>query len=169
MNVTVNREGKIYESRYEEGGKIAQPLKEVGNTNKTGTIVSFLPDSKIFKDLKFNSSIIEERIRESAFLYKGLKVVFINEITNEKKIFESKTGISEYVEFINDGKTKISNVCYFEGKALGIEVEIALQYTTSSSEVIISFANSVKTREGGSHEAAFKTNLTEVINNCARK
>jgi topoisomerase-4 subunit B len=169
LNVTVMREGKICEAKYVNGGKIIQPLKEIGTTNKTGTIVHFLPDPKIFRGLIYNSTTIEERIRESAFLYKNLKIIFVNENTNEKKIFESQSGISEYVTFINQGKTALHPVYYVENKSNQIEVEIALQYTTGNSEIIISFANSVKTREGGSHETSFKANLTEAINICARK
>jgi topoisomerase-4 subunit B len=114
--------------------------------------------------------MIKERIRETSFLYKNLKIVFSNEIENELITFVSQNGISEYVEFVNDGKNPLHKVAYFEGKTFdNIEVEIALQYTNSSSEIIISFANSVKTREGGSHETSFKSTLTETINEYARK
>jgi topoisomerase-4 subunit B len=169
MTVEVSRDGILSQAKYAEGGKIIQPLRQIGKSAKTGTCVHFMPDSKIFHELKFNAATVEERIRESSYLYKNLKIIFIDENTDTKKIFESQTGISEYVEFINDGKTDINKVAYFEGKAHQIEVEIALQYTTSNSEIIISFANSVKTKEGGSHETSFKTSLTEVINYCARK
>jgi len=167
MNVTVCRDGEECESRYVNGGTIIQPLKKIGTSNKTGTKVSFLPDPKIFKDLKFNSSVILERIRETTYLFKNLRILFLDENTNESCTLTSANGISEYVDFINDGKTAINKTIYFEGKEHGIEVEIALQYTTSSSEIMISFANSVKTREGGSHETGFKTALTEIINQCA--
>jgi topoisomerase-4 subunit B len=169
MEVTTKYNGTVSQSRYENGGEIVQPLKQIGTTNSTGLTVSFLPDKKIFKDVKFNHSIIEERVKETSFLYKGLKIIFKNEINDEEKIFESKTGIIEYVEFINEGKTKLHDTIYFEGKNNGIEVEVALQYTTGVSETIVSFANSVKTKEGGSHETAFKSCITEVINSCARK
>jgi topoisomerase-4 subunit B len=169
MVVEVSRDGLLSQSKYEDGGKIVQPLQTIGKSFKTGTTVHFMPDTKIFKELRFNPSIVEERIRESSYLYKNLKIVFNDENTDTHKTFESKTGIGEYVEFINDGKSAINNVAYFEGKSHQIEVEVALQYTTSNSEIIISFANSVKTREGGSHETSFKTALTEVINYCARK
>jgi topoisomerase-4 subunit B len=171
MTVIVKRDGKISESKYEDGGNIVQPNKVIGTTNRTGTTVMFKADSNIFKSIVYNPSTIKERIRETAYLYKGVKIVFENENDGENITFVSERGISEYVEFINDGKTALNKVAYFEGKSIGdnIEAEIALQYTTSSSEVIISFANSVKTREGGSHETAFKTSLTESINEYARK
>jgi topoisomerase-4 subunit B len=169
MEVEVCREGKLIQSKYKDGGMIIQASKEIGKSNKVGTRVHFLPDKKIFKNLIFNPSVIEERIRESAFLYKGLKINFIVEATDETKVFESKNGISEYVEYINEGKTILHPVIYINGQDAKIEVEIALQYTTSNSEILVSFANSVKTREGGSHEIAFKSNLTEAVNVCARK
>ncbi|MDR2821568.1 MAG: DNA topoisomerase IV subunit B, partial [Mycoplasmataceae bacterium] len=169
MTVQVCRDGKIWEAKYENGGKIVKPAKAIGVSNKTGTKVHFLPDPKVFKELLFNSTVIEERIRESSFLYKGLKIIFSDEINKQSKTFESKNGISEYVEYVNEGKSAIHPIIYIEGKAHKIEIEIALQYTTSNSEIIISFANSVKTREGGSHETSFKSNLTEAINICARK
>ncbi|GHU31545.1 hypothetical protein FACS1894166_03210 [Bacilli bacterium] len=146
-------------------------MKIIGTTNRTGVTVHFRPDSTIFRSIIFNPTIIKERIAETAYLYKDLKIIFENEIEGDTTTFISKEGISEYVQFINDGKTALNNkVAYFQGKSLdGIEAEIALQYTTSSAEVIVSFANSVKTREGGSHETAFKAALTETINEYARK
>jgi topoisomerase-4 subunit B len=171
MTVTIKRDGKVVESKYQNGGEIIQPAKIISTTNRTGTIVHFKADSTIFRSIVFNPSIVKERIRETAYLYKNVKVVFTNEIDGDSVTFISENGISEYVDFINDGKSVLNKTAYFEGKSLadGIEVEVALQYTTSSAEVIVSFANSVKTKEGGSHESAFKSSLTEVINEYARK
>jgi topoisomerase-4 subunit B len=171
MVVTVKRDGKIVESKYRKGGEIEQPTKVIGSTNRTGTTVHFKADSTIFRSIVFNSSIVKERIRETAYLYKNVKVIFTNEADGDTVTFVSENGISEYVDFINDGKTTLNKTAYFEGKSIadGIEVEVALQYTTSSAEVIVSFANSVKTKEGGSHETAFKSALTEAINEYARK
>jgi topoisomerase-4 subunit B len=128
-----------------------------------------MPDKKIFPSIEFNANTIKERIKESSFLYKNLKIVFFNEEIKEEAIYQSENGIAEYVKFINDGKTTLHNIAYFEGKNDGIEVEIAFQYTTSSNEIIVSFANSVKTNEGGSHETAFKSIVTEMFNTIARK
>ena len=170
LTVTVKRENKIVESKYQNGGKIVQPAKVIGTTNRTGTIVSFKPDPIIFKITKFNPSVIKERIRESSFLHKNLKIVFEDENTNENITYFSKDGLVEYVKFINESKTTIGNVCNFSGKGTNnIEIDIALQYCSDSSETIISFANSVKTIEGGSHETGFKSALTESINEYARK
>jgi topoisomerase-4 subunit B len=171
MKVTIKRDGKVVESKYKNGGTIEQSAKVVGTTNRTGTIVHFKADSAIFRSIIFNPSIVKERIRETAYLYKNVKVIFTNEIDGDTVTFVSENGISEYVDFINDGKNVLNKTAYFEGKSIGdgIEVEIALQYTASSAEVIVSFANSVKTKEGGSHESAFKAILTETINEYARK
>lgn len=168
--VTVNRDNKIVESKYEHGGKIVQPTKVVGTTNRTGTTVTFKPDPLIFKNATFNPSVIKERIRESSFLYKNLKIIFEDEINKETTEYYSTHGISEYVSFINDNKTTITNIAGFSGVGSDkIEIDIALQYTNDTSDIIVSFANSVKTSEGGSHETGFKSALTECLNNYGRK
>ncbi len=168
-DVTVYRDKKIFEAKYVDGGKIAQPLKEIGKTNLTGTKVNFKPDSKIFKKCEFSPSIIKERVREATYLFKGLKVIFKDEINDVTEEYIAKNGITEYVDFINATKNIIHKPTYFKGRSNNIDVEISLAYVNDSSEVIISFANSVKTKDGGSHETAFKTALTETINNYARK
>jgi len=168
-NVTVYRGRQVWEAKYVDGGKILQPLKTTGNTNMTGTKVHFMPDPSIFKTTEFKPSIIKERVREATYLFKGLKVVFKDEINNTSDEFIANSGITEYVDFINDTKSALHKTASFKGKANGIDVEIALQYVSDSSEIIVSFANSVKTKEGGSHETAFKTALTETINAYSRK
>lgn len=169
MVVIVKRGGKIYESRYEKGGKIIVPSHIVSQTNKTGTSVTFKPDQIIFKNIHFSSSIIKERIKETSFLFKGLKIIFENERTHTIDTFCANNGLTEFVDFINSGNNIVSNIIYIEGKESDIEVEIALQYNDGSSELLISFANSVKTREGGSHETGFKIALTETLNDFAKK
>ena len=168
-DVTVYRSRTVFEAKYENGGKIVQPLKEIGKTNMTGTKVHFMPDDKIFKTTEFKPSTIKERVREATYLFKGLKVVFKDEINKTVDEFIAKNGISEYVDFINDTKTPLHKTATFSGESNGISVDIALQFVTDSSETIISFANSVKTKEGGSHESAFKAALTETINEYSRK
>ena len=170
MVVSVKKGGKIYESEYRNGGQIVKQSHLVGNTNRSGTTVKFKPDSTIFSVTKFNPDKIKERIRESSYLYQGLKIEF-NDLNKDEHIdFVSQKGLVEYVEYINESKTPISKACFFKGKSSDqIEVEVALQYTTSNSEIIVSFANSIKTTEGGSHESGFKSALTECINDYARK
>ncbi|MDE7112163.1 MAG: DNA topoisomerase IV subunit B, partial [Malacoplasma sp.] len=169
MIVTVKRDGKIFESEYVNGGKIKQKSHVIGSTNKTGTTVRFLPDPTIFKNISFSPSIIFERVQETSFLFKGLKIIFENEYTRKEDTFLAKNGISEFVEFINSNQKTISDVIYIEGKEQEIEVEVAFQYNDSSSETFVSFANSVKTKEGGTHETGFKAALTETLNDYARK
>lgn len=169
LTVVVKRENKVFESKYEYGGKIKQSCKVIGTTNRTGTTVRFMPDFSIFRNVSFNASIIEERIQETSFLFKGLKIVFVNELTNKISEFFVENGISEFVKFINQNKKTISNVIYVTGKDDGIEAEVAFQYNDSSSETFVSFANSVKTIEGGTHETGFKIGLTETLNEYARK
>ncbi len=170
LNVIVKRDGKIYEANYINGGQIKNNAHLVGNTNRSGTYVEFKPDNKIFRTIKFNPSIIKERIRESSFLYPGLEIQFLDNNTSEQTTFKSSKGLVEYIQYINESKSTISKIGFFKGKSKdNIEVEVAFQYTTSSSEIIVSFANSVKTHDGGTHEQGFKSALTEVINSYARK
>ena len=170
MKVSVKYNGKIYESEYKNGGQIINKSHMVGSTNRTGTTVKFKPDPNIFSTTNFNAEKIKERIRESSYLYQGLTIEFNNSITNEHIEFKSDKGLLEYVTYINESKTPISKPCFFKGKSSDkIEVQVALQYTTSNSEIIVSFANSIKTIEGGSHESGFKSALTECINDYARK
>ena len=170
MNVEVKREGKIFEASYVNGGSIKKPATQTGTTNRTGTTVHFKPDPSIFKTITFNSSTIKERLKETSFLFQGLKIDFIDEINpNNSQTFHSVNGIKEYVKFINESKKCISKIAYFKGQKNNIDVEVALQFTTDENELILSFANSIKTIEGGSHELGLKIALTETINSYATK
>lgn len=169
LEVTIKRDGKVFFSRYENGGKIVEPSHEIGTTNKTGTIVSFKPDPLIFKNAQFNANVIKERIKETSFLFKGLTIIFENEIDHTSITYCAQNGLIEFVEFINSNNKVITDVVYIDGKENDIEVEVAFQYNEGSTEFIVSFANSVKTKEGGSHETGFKIALTETLNEYARK
>jgi topoisomerase-4 subunit B len=169
MTVTVYKQGDIWEAKFIDGGQISQKLTKIGKTNQTGTTVHFAPDPLIFKNCDFNPSVIEERVKESAFLFKNLKIIF-NDIKRDTSVtFQSNDGIGEYVKFINDTKTTISSVARFGGIESEIEVDVAFQYTDSNSETLISFANSIKTTEGGTHLTGFKTAITECLNDFARQ
>lgn len=163
--------GKIYECKFADGGsKVVQPLKVIGETKKTGTMIHFKPDPAIFKNhVEFNPSIIKERLRESAFLFKHLKIVFIDEINKQTYEFKTNEGLGDFVAFLNEARTPYTPICQVTGKHNGIEVEAAFQYCDDMNETIVSFANSIKTIEGGAHETGFKTALTEVINTYGRK
>lgn len=165
VNVKVLRNHNTYESKYHNGGNILQPTIALDEWSKNnGTIVTFHPDPKIFKDLKFNPSVIKEKIQESSYLFQNLKIIFYDEINNEEIEYFSKDGLSDYINFINLGKTTISPIIEFKTNNSNIQANIAMQYCDDNSEIIISFANSIKTINGGSHEIGFKNALLKTFN-----
>ncbi|MBR3347789.1 MAG: DNA topoisomerase IV subunit B [Mycoplasmataceae bacterium] len=171
LDVIVFRDKKVYETKFENGDNIIQPTKEIGLSSKRGTIVQFWPNYSIFKNAKLSYEVICERLREAAFLLSNLKITVIDENTKQKEEFFYTEGIKSFVNFVNQNKTTISNTFYISQKdsKTGIEVEIGLQYNDGYSETIISFANNVKTRDGGSHESSFKLALTKAVNDYARE
>lgn len=168
LEVTINSNKGIYYMRCENGGKVTVPLKQIGTTNKTGTTVRFLPDSEIFQTIKFSYTSICERMQESAFLLKGLTIEVINEEDNRHVVYHYDRGIDEFVESLNKGKNPIHKVLNLSGQKDEIEVEVAMQYTDTYNENIVSFVNNVKTIDGGSHEVGFKTALTRIFNDYAK-
>lgn len=168
MEVIIKKDKKEYYIKFENGGKVSVPLKEIGTTNKTGTIVRFLPDSEIFPIVTFSFTTICERMQESAFLLKGLTIEAYDESTGRSNKYHYENGLKEFVEYLNDDKNTLHKVISFEGSKDGIEVDIAMQYTDTYQENIISFVNNVKTPDGGSHEVGFKTALTRIFNDYAK-
>lgn len=169
LEVEVSREGKIFQQRYERG-KTVSKLKVIGTTKKTGTKIVFKPDYKIFEDTVYDFNILAQRLRELSFLNKGLKIVLKDERNNNEVVFLHNGGIIDFVKFINKNKDTInSKVIYFENEKDDIQVEVALQYTDTYAENIFSYANNINTHEGGTHESGFKSALTRVINDYARK
>jgi len=168
MEVTIKRDGGEYYIRFENGGHVSVPLKKIGNTNRTGTTVRFMPDNEIFSSTTFSYTTICERMQESAFLLKGLTVEVIDEEDKKQDKFHYDNGIESFVEYINEDKKTLHKVISFDGVKDRIEVDIAMQYTDTYSENIISFVNNVKTIDGGSHEVGFKTALTRVFNDYAK-
>ena len=168
MEVNIKRDKKEYYIRFENGGHVAVPLKEIGTTNKTGTTVRFLPDPEIFTTTNFSYTTICERMEESAFLLKGITIEVIDEEDERSAKFHYERGIEEFVEELNKGKNALHKVLYFSGTKEKIDVEIAMQYTDSYNEEIVSFVNNVKTIDGGSHEVGFKSALTKVFNDYAK-
>lgn len=168
MEVTILRDGAIHQIRFKDGGKVDIPLHKIGTTNKTGTIVTFMPNHEIFKNLNFSYTTICERMQESAFLQKNLTCE-VEDVADEKKVtYHYENGITSFVEYINEGKGVLHKVVPIHGEKGGMEVDIALQYTDEYSENIISFVNNVKTGDGGTHEVGFKTAITKVFNDYAR-
>ena len=168
MEVTIKRDKGEYYIRFKDGGKVDKPLKKIGTTNKTGTTVRFLPDPEIFSTTNFSYTTICERMQESAFLLKGLTIEVHDEEDDRHAKFCYETGLVAFVEYLNEDKTTLHNVLDFEGVKNKIDVEIAMQYTDTYQENIVSFVNNVKTSDGGTHEVGFKTALTRVFNDYAK-
>lgn len=170
LKIRVFRNGKIHEISFKDGGKVDTPLKETGKTKETGTEVTFKPDPEIFKQtIAFNFETIAERMRESAFLTKGLKITINDKRTDEEEVFEFEDGLKSFIEFLNEGKDDIGNIVMFEGTYNEMIAEVAFQFNDQYSETIISFVNNVRTKDGGTHEVGFKTGFTRAFNEYARK
>ena len=165
----VNWSGKKYRQKFERG--IAKTEVEcVGDTENTGTTITFLPDSSIFESIEFNYTILKHRMRELAFLNKGIKIHLEDKRSNTVDEFHYEGGIKEFVQFLNNKKTPLhQDIIYTEGKKEKVMVELSFQYTDSYSENIFSFVNNINTIEGGSHLVGFKTALTRAINDYAKK
>ena len=168
MDVTIYRDGKISNIRFHDGGKVETPLKNIGSSNKTGTTVTFLPDEEIFKNCSFSYTTICERMQECAFLLKNLTVEVVDEIEKRSVTYHYEAGLVSFVEYINEDKKTLHKVINFNNTKGHIGVEVALQYTDSYSENIISFVNNVKTVDGGTHEVGFKSGITRAFNDYAR-
>lgn len=169
MEVEVRRNGKIYAQAYERG-KTVTPLEEKGNTRKTGSKTTFWPDAAIFDEVVYDYDILSRRFREMAFLNKGVKISVKDDRSGKSDEFHYEGGIKQYVEYLNHSKTAIhKDIIYFEVAESNREVEIAVQYTDSYRENIYSYANNIKTTEGGFHLQGFKAALTRTINAYARK
>jgi topoisomerase IV subunit B len=167
--VTIKRDGIIYEQRFEIGGKPVTTLEKIGKTNQSGTTIHFKPDTTIFSVTSYNYETLSERLRESAFLLKGMKIEIIDERNNLHDVFHFENGIEAFVQYLNEEKDSLSPVVSFEGNQNGIEVDFAFQFNDGYSENVLSFVNNVRTKDGGTHEVGFKTAMTRVFNDYARK
>ena len=171
MEVEVKRNGKIYKQTYERG-KTTSPLTEIGNARKTGSKSTFWPDPEIFDETEYDYETLERRLREMAFLNKGIKITLKDEREGKKREeeFHYEGGIREFVKHLNTNKEPLHNdIIYFELADKTREVEVALQYTDRYNEMLLSYANNINTTEGGFHMVGFKTALTRTINDYARK
>lgn len=167
--VTIKRDGFVYEQRFENGGKPVTTLEKLGKTNQTGTTIHFKPDPTIFSTTTYNYDTLCERLRESAFLLKGLKIEIIDERNDVRELFHYETGIQAFVEYLNEEKDALHPVVSFEGESGGIEVDFAFQFNDGYSENVLSFVNNVRTKDGGTHEVGTKTAMTRAFNDYARK
>lgn len=169
LEVEVHREGKVFKQRFERG-KVVTPLKVVDTTDVTGTRITFKPDPEIFEETTFNLEILCQRLRELAYLNKGLLISIKDEEKGKEKQFKFKGGIKEFVQDLNKNKnTLFAKPIYFEAEQQDSKVEVAILYNDGYAENILSYANNINTHEGGTHEAGFKSALTRVINDYARK
>ncbi len=167
--IKVYRDGKVHEQEYERGVPKA-PLKVTGKTDLKGTEITFYPDETIFESIKFNNETILDRLRHAAYLTKGIHTTFEDESSGQRYGFYFEGGIQSYVKHLNLGKDVIDeDVFYVEKKVDESEVEIALQYSDAFSETVKAFANNVYNPDGGTHLTGFRTSLTRVINEYARK
>ncbi|MBZ2175705.1 DNA topoisomerase (ATP-hydrolyzing) subunit B [Schnuerera sp. xch1] len=165
----VKRDGKEYMQKFEKGVPTTE-LKIVGDAKNTGTTISFKPDKDIFDETQYNFETLEYRLREMAFLNKGIKVILIDKRTNTDRKFHYDGGIKSFVEYINKNKNPIQkDIMYFEDEKDGTMVELAIQYTDAYSQNIYTFANNINTQEGGTHLSGLRTALTRAINDYGRK
>ncbi len=178
LEVTVYKEGKKYFERFEsveKKGKIhsgvpVKPLQELGNTTLKGTYVQFLPDDRVFKDTNFNYNTVYERLKETAFLNKGIHIELIDERTNKRESLCYEGGIRDYVTSLTmDRKPLFVPPIYIENEIEDTYVSLSLQYVDNYTESIFSYVNNIPTPEGGTHEVGFKTALTKVLNDFAKK
>ncbi len=171
MEVEIKRNGKIYKQCYERG-KTVTPLEVIGESKKTGSKTSFWPDPEIFETTVFDYDILEHRLREMAFLNKGIKIIFKDERDGKKKneTFHYEGGIKEFVKFQNQNKDAIHpDVIYFEMVKENCEVEVAMQYTQNYNELVLGYANNINTTDGGTHIIGFKSALTRTFNDYGKK
>ena len=172
LEVRICHEGKVYQQRYERG-KVCYPLKVIGECplEKTGTQVDFQPDPEIFEETEYDFNTLKHRLREMAFLTKGIRIVLRDDREEEpvQKVFHYEGGIKEFVSYLNRGKTPLyPEIVYCEGKRDGVSVEVALQHNDGYNEGVYSFVNNITTPEGGTHLTGFRNALTKTFNTYAK-
>ncbi|MHB8918241.1 MAG: DNA gyrase subunit B, partial [Desulfocucumaceae bacterium] len=169
LKVEVRRSGQIYRQQFQKGVAVSA-LEVVGSTESTGTLVTFKPDNTIFEEIDFSQEIITQRIRELSFLNRGVKITLLDERNGQEMTFQHEGGIKDFVKYINRNKGLLHNrVVYFFGERDEIQVEAAIQYTDGYVENLFSYVNNIHTIDGGTHEAGFKTALTRIANEYAKK
>lgn len=172
LSVEIHRDGEIFEQQFAHGGVPQTKLIKKGKTKKTGTTVTFKPDAEIFKSAtSFNFETLSERLQESAFLLQNLKITLEDRRVGKERseVYHYEEGIKAFVSYVNEGKEVLHDVALFQGTANEIEVDVSFQYNDQYSESIMSFVNNVRTKDGGTHEVGFKTAMTRVFNEYARR
>ena len=170
MKVTSYKDGFEYFIEYENGGQLKTPVTKVGKTNETGTLVEFIPDETVFETVKYSKSMIVERLKEKAFLMKGLKFIVIDnrESKNEIEEIHYENGIKQYLEQVNADKKSITKIGYFEGTAYDIGVEVAMQWVNDYNDITLAYANNVKNPDGGTHIQGLRSGILKAINKYAK-
>lgn len=169
FKVNIHRDGLISEIKFNNGGKVSQPLKSKGNSSKTGTIVNFLPDESMFSVTKFSFSTISERLKESALLNSGLKITLKDERSDKYIEYHYQNGLTEFVKELKGDQKELCEPIIFKGISQEIEVEIAMTYTSEFAETVLGFANNVKTSDGGTHLTGFRSGLLKSLNEYGKK
>lgn len=172
LTLTIVRDHVRYQEIFKDGGQPVGTLKKLGKTKaENGTTVSFKPDPKIFSTTVYDYNTLANRFRESAFLLKGIKITLTDKRAGQEKqdVFQFADGIQEFVSYLNEGKDVLGKTLYFDGKQDGVEVEVAAQYNDGYSESLLSFVNNVRTPDGGTHEAGFRSAWTKTFNEYAKK
>lgn len=169
LEVYIYRDGKKFYQRYEKGGQPVNEFQQIGTTNKTGTKIRFKPDEEIFTATIFDFETLSIRMRESAFLLKGLTMKIIDEREDLEETYHFPDGITAFVRYLNEDKTALHDIVSFTGRKDGIEVDFSFQFNDGFSENMISFVNHVRTRDGGTHEVGARTAITRTINDYARR
>lgn len=169
LEVTIYRDGKRFRQRFENGGHPVTTLETIGTTREQGTCIHFKPDPSIFSTGKYQYETLSERLRESAFLLKGLKINLKDDNSEKEETYFYESGIKAFVSYLNEEKDVLHEVAYLDGEAEGIEVEFAFQFSDGYSETILSFVNNVRTKDGGTHETGARTALTRTFNDYARR
>ena len=168
VDITVYKDGEIYHIRFEDGGKLAVPLEKLGATRKHGTIIRFKPDAKLFSTVDFKWDTIYNHLQESAFLLKGVRFLLKDERSKMEHEFYYENGLREYVSQLTQNKEGIGDILYFEDPAGTVKIEVAMQWCLKDyNENVYSYANSVHTRDGGTHETGLKTGITRAVNDWA--
>ncbi len=168
LELKVERDGYLYQQEYKRGAPLYD-LRKIGLSDKSSTTITFKPDPEIFEEVIYSKEILIARLRELAFLNKGLKIVLIDERDQNKEFFLYNGGVKDFVDFLNKNKDVLHPVIYFESEKEKVQIEVALQYNDGYSENIYSYVNNIHTQEGGTHEIGFKAALTRVMNDYARK
>ncbi|MFD1018323.1 DNA topoisomerase IV subunit B [Thalassobacillus hwangdonensis] len=169
LEVTIHRDGQTYYQRFEKGGVPVTSLEKKGNTRKTGTTIRFKPDPSMFTTTTYNFETLSERLREAAFLLKGVEIQLHDLKNDQEESYRFDDGLEAFVRYLNEDKEVLHDVVAFEGEHQGIEIDFAFQFNDGFAESILSFVNNVRTKDGGTHESGAKTAITRIFNEHARR